>query len=609
MRCRPILSLIVLLGAGAAARADFLFMQYSMGFRKPQQGQQGGPQPVTPGTPLVPGGPAGSPGADPNADIIVITVNGVAELLDFKILQNPYTARVKATVKTRWGTTNLYNDEQLQTRRVPVPSIKAQYNRKVESLGRNRTNEKLYDLCEWCLNHGLLNEFAFQMDELAKTGKKTNLDKLDRAVEAYTQVKAELAKRIDREDLSTYWRGRLGFRMSQSDHYSLLYNAQLADPPEVERRLKLLEENMRGVYYWFAFRGIPLAMPSQKMVGVLLDQPDQFKVQRALIEDEPLVADSFFSARDNVAVFSAQRLDDASTLFGRQMQGSYAQGWDRAALLKGTAASKIAGKSIDEQYKMQTLALLDTVMEAEGERAAVSHDGTRQLFVNAGLQRQTVIMPDYLQFGMASVFETPKGPFPLAPVEVRVPYWHGWGGPSWIYARIFKQIEQGGMMFDLPTPVRSASDITQASEVLRQVVTDAEFSRARDLGPRAGARNLLIARTYAWGLCYYLAKVRTAGVMKLYDELSKMPRDLELEPSEILACFCRAFDLADVTGTKPDPAKFEAFAKDWLGFMRTVPTPGAEFNLGLEGPDPAAGGGGAPPAGGPAGKGSPKGKG
>jgi hypothetical protein len=228
------------------------------------------------------------------------------------------------------------------------------------------------------------------------------------------------------------------------------------------------------------------------------------------------------------------------------------------------------------------------------------------------MQKPTVIMPDYLQFGMASVFDTPKGPYPFAPVEVRVPYWHGWGAPSWEYTRIFKNIEQGGLMHDLPTPVRSATDITQASQILRNVVTDADFSRARDLGPRAGTRHLIVARTYAWGLCYYLCKARMSGVMKLYEELGKQPRDLELEPTELLACFCRAFDLADTTGLRPDPVKFETFAKDWLGFMRTINTPGTDIKLGLEGPSIPVGGG-APGGGGPAGKsgggGQPKGKG
>src|SRR5262249_52947394 len=157
-----------------------------------------------------------------------------------------------------------------------------------------------------------------------------------------------LSQRIDREDASAFWRSRLGFRMSQSDHYSMLYNAALNNPPEVERRLKLLEDNMKAVYYWFALKGIVLPMPDQKLLAVLLDQPDQFTLQRALDEDEPLVSYGFFSARDNVAVSSGQRLDFPSVQFSKQMQAHYLAGWDRDALLKDTSVNLPAGKTLDE---------------------------------------------------------------------------------------------------------------------------------------------------------------------------------------------------------------------------------------------------------------------
>src|SRR5262249_772926 len=56
--------------------------------------------------------------------------------------------------------------------------------------------------------------------------------------------------------------------------------------------------------------------------------------------------------------------------------------------------------------------------------------------------------------------------------------------------------------------------------------------------------------------------------------------------------------VADVTGTKPNPAEFEKLATDWLGFMPSVRNPGADFNLGVQNPGPNAGtgpGGKTPP--------------
>src|SRR5207247_1392086 len=98
-------------------------------------------------------------------------------------------------------------------------------------------------------------------------------------------------------------------------------------------------------------------------------------------------------------------------------------------------------------------------------------------------------------------------------------------------------------------------------------VTDSDFNQAHDIGTVAGELKLIQARTHAWALCYFLLKDRPAGVIKLYQEFSSMPRDLDLEPKQMLACFCRAFDVADDTRTKMDPAKFEELGKKWLGFM------------------------------------------
>ena len=151
-------------------------------------------------------------------------------------------------------------------------------------------------------------------------------------------------------------------------------------------------------------------------------------------------------------------------------------------------------------------------------------------------------------------------------------------------------------------PIRTGTEITQATIMLRRVIKDSDFSQARDMGSRGGQLRLLQARTQAWALCYYITKMRTAGLMKLYEELAKQPRDLELEPNELLACFCRAFDLADTTGTRPDPVKFEEFAKGWVGFMKSIVTPGSELSLSINNPT-AGQGGGQPGAGG----GQPKG--
>src|SRR5262245_47444678 len=136
---RAWLAVALLVIGTSAARADYLFMQYIMGFKR-NQPQGSGPGPSPGGPPAAPA-PGGQPNPnEPNRDVIQIPVNAVVEVSEFKQLANPLTQRVKVTVKTKWGTTSLYNDDELTTRRVPLPTVKKRYTDKLETLNKNRTN-------------------------------------------------------------------------------------------------------------------------------------------------------------------------------------------------------------------------------------------------------------------------------------------------------------------------------------------------------------------------------------------------------------------------------------------------------------------------------------
>jgi len=173
------------------------------------------------------------------------------------------------------------------------------------------------------------------------------------------------------------------------------------------------------------------------------------------------------------------------------------------------------------------------------------------------------------------VFETPKGPFAGAPIGSSVAIYPGVAGPSWAYLRPFveevKRLEKA--------PQFSPSDL------LRQVVTDAHFNQVINTVDRQGnlvtdRQGLLKARTNAWALAFYLMKYRLPGMMRYFEELAALPRDLEVDDKTLLACFARAFDVANATQDGIDPAKFEQLAKDWVSNVKGQPIPGAEFGLG-----------------------------
>jgi hypothetical protein len=202
------------------------------------------------------------------------------------------------------------------------------------------------------------------------------------------------------------------------------------------------------------------------------------------------------------------------------------------------------------------------------------------------------------------VFETPKGPFPGAPAASQVALYPGVGAPSWAYLRPFKALV-ARMEMDGPQHVPPA-------DLLKQVVTDAYFNQVISPADRQG---LLKARCTAWALSYYLAKARLPGLMRFYQELGSLPRDLELDGKAVLAAFARAFDIANATQDGIDPAKFEEFAKNWVAYVRGVALPGGEFGLEIrEAPGPGGQPGqpgppGGPPGGSPGGPGGPGGRG
>jgi hypothetical protein len=219
---------------------------------------------------------------------------------------------------------------------------------------------------------------------------------------------------------------------------------------------------------------------------------------------------------------------------------------------------------------MMTLALLERTLDDEAERAAVSHEGSRQLFVSAGLVPRTVVVPQWVEFGSASVFETPKGPFHGAPIAASVALYPGVVGPSWAYLRPFH---------DEIKAAESRPQGLNPADLLKSVITDVQFNNVVSAADKDG---LLRARSNAWALAYYLHKARLPGMMKFYQELSALPRDLEVDGKTLLACFGRAFDCANRTNDGVDPAAFEQFAKDWVNYVKGVPLPGAELGLDRE---------------------------
>jgi hypothetical protein len=543
----------------------------------------GGPR--GPGGPGGPGGPPGSAeipqlGAGQTSDIdtAALAVQAVVAVKRPAVTQTMFGAELR--ISHRWsvaqGMTRLFNDNAtVITRQLPIPTPASRFPVRRQNAFKG-DRKKVLELGEWALAHGLNDEFADLFDDLVSSKEDQNQStppELKAAIKAFVQVKAALDKPIEGEVRANFWRTRLSARMETSKHYAVIYTAASPNPPEVQSRLAALENHMRGFYYWFALRGNALPVPPDKMVAVLLAEPSEFRKQRAVVEDEPLVTDGFYAHRDHICVFSAQRLDTPFQVFEKQVHPLWASGsYDKAKLLDGTEKRRTnITPNPAEFQRVMTLALLERALADEAERAAVTHEGTRQLLVATGLIPRTVVVPQWAEFGSAAVFETPKGPFPGAPITSSVAIFPGIAGPSWAYLRYFKE--------------NTGSDERGTPpELLKAVVTDSQFNKIVSTVDQRGQlvadrEGLLRARSNAWALAYYLIKARLPGMLRYYQELSALPRDLEMDERALLACFARAFDVANVTNDGVDPAKFEQLAKDWLAHVRGLPVPGAELGL------------------------------
>src|SRR5207245_2241736 len=194
--------------------------------------------------------------------------------------------------------------------------------------------------------------------------------------------------------------------------------------------------------------------------------------------------------RDNVCVFSTQRVDSSYIVLSRQVQTIYSQAFERQSMLDGNARPKVVETTPSEIARCQTMALLDKLLEEEAERASVSHEGSRQLLVASGLMPRNIIPPQWAQFGSAAFFETPKGPFIGAPPAASTAFWPGWGAPSWAYTRPFLQFER-----DQVARTEGEADKVSPADLLKQVVTDTQFHLIVNFSDR---QHIIRARATAW---------------------------------------------------------------------------------------------------------------
>jgi hypothetical protein len=441
----------------------------------------------------------------------------------------------------------------------PMPTVAQRfYQREKEvfaSMIEKPSTERVLGLARTALDYGLLDKFVETMDKLAE------IDKDGPQVKRYKALKAALEKPMPDSAEASMWRGKVlsGYRVAQKpdNHFALIHGYPSDDSQEVKAHLARLERTFRGIYYWWAMQndGGALPMPKQRLVSVLVpaDSGDDFNKLKRALSANSIVADSFLARREGVAVYSSRRGDEHYEAMEGATKGYWQDGYDRIKLLKGQPRwgiprSKWGASNDDETHLPRAGALVLKALESEWEMNAATHEVARQLPFATGMLAPKVHAPEWIQFGMGSLFEAP----------LQSP-WHGIGIANSYYLPRFKESHKAGKYGD---PKSDAGKLA----ALTGVVTDGFFrakpgkgADGKDESAEAVKRR---ARAAAWSLTWFLAKNDLPGLQAYFKELSKLPRDVELDHGVLLKAFATAFRCTQ--DGKISDARLTELANRWL---------------------------------------------
>jgi hypothetical protein len=562
----------------------------------------GGGLPVPPGTPRPPQTPGGPPApgnppptlppglppilgrllANPEDDESVIEAGVVVEFGKVDKMLGRDIGAAYDRIYHKWGATALIpalpdiRFEFLSEDGVKIPTVLQRYElqRKVKLKGA-KTAEAILQLAEWTLNHAdiadperrMFKQFESLMKELRE------LDPKHPTIVAFDKIEAALDAPVTAgDDTAIIWKDRLdNYKPKRSGHYTLLYDSPSGVPDEADAILEQLNANMRGFYYWFALKGHALPVPERRLVAVLVGKPDEFQSYRDAFDRARVVADGFYSRRENLAVFCSIRQDEVYNVLRQNTNSLWMTGWNAKDLLKGKAYA--GAKSSMENVRNQMLALLLKAMGEESVRASVGQDGTRQLLVATGLLTTTVEAPEWIQFGMGSFFETPVGA-----------YWPGIGAPHWTYMVKFKlwkqEDERAEAAFEAAIaerkpPVPFIRKLDPASDAIVKVITDQYFREARQNERKKSLEAK--ARTMSWSLAYFLMNKKLDMLNRYFEELRNLPRDMVPDDETLTRCFGRAFELMEPADpTRVDTRLLNKLADEWYSFIDLTPMESSE---------------------------------
>ena len=409
--------------------------------------------PSSGGPPGAGGATAGGPKTDPTNSVVVVVPyenHGRVALYPNKAGAGAEYNPIMETVKTEYGTTPVYNDKSsIQAYWLkPGFSLEGQIKAKHHDWEKAKIPQGGYNLTAEALSSGL-TELALQYaDETIKAaeGAKDVSPAVAAFVKAYKPLLAKMGEGSEANPEAAWLQAKLrAAGYSQSDHFTLLHFGDTAvSNAVITRRLALLEANLKAFYLFYAIEGVSLPLPQRKLLVLLAPTTAKFFEFHNALDGGPVVADGFYAGQWNLVVLSPERLDAAGRTFNTYARVRFRSGVNPDELVAGNAPKPQQGGSAAEIIELMTLALVQRQVNEDAAVAAVTREGTKQLFAAAGLLNPHISPPRWLEEGVGSFLQTPKGPVYTqdkdAPLKMTVGLARGFGSPNFEMSRRFKEM-------------------------------------------------------------------------------------------------------------------------------------------------------------------------
>lgn len=339
---------------------------------------------------------------------------------------------------------------------------------------KNRVLSDGYRLCRDALAHGMLKEAFEYSRELANQVeiKKDIKPPQDVAefVAAFKTFEATIDTPPAKASNAAEWQKRVnGEAVTDSTHYSLIHPRDIP-PEEINRRLETLEKNFKAFYLWHAMSRKALPLPQSRLVVILPKTASDVDRLRNGLDGSDVISDATFAKLHNVVVMSPERLDLNSRAFQNLVAPLWRDGYSREELIKGIAPKNVATKTAEDHARAMMLALVDKALEDEADFAALTREGSRQLYIASGQLPQNVDLPEWVENGSASLFQKPKGPLFIKEGNrniMTVSMSAGYGSPNFHYRRYFQMMDRSGKL----NPNRA--------DLLTNTISDLYFEAAR----------------------------------------------------------------------------------------------------------------------------------